>query len=625
MVTGLILLIFTGLVAQLGNLTLRQERQYRDVVTAQSTRSLPVFASRGIMYDRNMEPLVTNRPANSVFVRYPYYKQPEVLQRLSAILQVPMPEIDKLVKDKLASEAYYDPIRVKDDITPSQYATILERKPELPGVEVQSQPVRVYPLKDSAAHVLGYVNQISQEQLTQLKPQGYQPGELVGRTGLEAFYEQVLRGKPGIRQVEINSYGQPLGVVQSVDPQPGNSVVLTLDAKLQAAAERALEWDMWRIRNTVIGDGPWPTAKAGAVVVMEVKTGKILAMASRPSFDPNMFARGITQKELETLQDPVLTPELNRAVQTAYQPGSTWKMMTASSALENGVVGPYEQVFCSGVFDKLHHPHDWTPYGHGLVDTAHALQTSCDIYFYEMGYRLGIDRLVATAKEFGFGAKTGIDLGGENPGMLPDAANREEIWAKQQKDPWGPGHTVSAAIGQIVNVTPLQLVRYAATLGNEGKIMKPYLVDKVVDASGKTVQQFAPQQMGQVNLRPEYLSVILQGMGMVNAPNVGTSDYAIYPLPGMKTGGKTGTAQYPPNNDYGFFVSLSPLNDPQIAIAVAIEQAGHGGNVSTVARSIESFYYNINLPDYDPAKVPDEFPNDIAGLRRKFRVVGTGQ
>lgn len=618
------LVIFSGLAGQLGNLSMLQRQQYLSEAEDQRTRSLPVYAPRGIVYDRNMEPLVTNRPANSVFVRYPYYKQPEVLQRLSAILSMPLPEIQQLVAQKLEKGRYFEPVRLKDDISQEEYATVLERKTELPGVEVQAQPVRVYPHKEMAAHMLGYVNEIGEGELEALKERGYITGEMIGRTGLEAFYDDYLRGKPGMRQVAVNQYNQPLGEVQSVEPRQGNSLVLTIDAELQRVAERALAWDMWRIRNTIIGDGPWPNAKAGAVVVMDVKTGAILAMASLPAFDPNMFARGISEAEWERLQDPVLTPEVNRAIQTAYQPGSTWKMMTSAAAMDEGVVGTHEKVYCSGVYDKAGNPRDWTPYGHGWVDTVGALQGSCDIYYYEMGYRMGPDSLVAKAQEFGFGAKTGIDLGGENPGMLPTEENRKEIWEESRNDPWGVGHTVSAAIGQIVQVTPLQLVRYVATLGNGGNMMKPYLVQRVVDHSGKTLKEFAPQQVGKVHIEPEHLRAILAGMVAVNDPRGGTSDYVSYPLPGMKTAGKTGTAEYPPHDDFGFFVSLSPANNPQIAIAVAIEQAGHGGSTAAVARAIESAYHKIELPDSDPAKVPKEFPADIAGLRRKFRVVGSG-
>ncbi|HWH69731.1 MAG TPA: penicillin-binding transpeptidase domain-containing protein, partial [Candidatus Sulfotelmatobacter sp.] len=194
----------------------------------------------------------------------------------------------------------------------------------------------------------------------------------------------------------------------------------------------------------------------------------------------------------------------------------------------------------------------------------------------------------------------------------------------QRGDDWGPGHTISAAIGQIVNVTPLQLARYAATLGNHGKVMKPYLVQKVIDSDGKTIKEFGPEQTGQVKIDESYLNLILKGMVAVNSPT-GTSDYATYPLPGITTAGKTGTAEYPPWDDYGFYVALAPADNPQIAIAVAIEQAGHGGSVGTVARTIQSAYFNVKLPGWDPAKVPDEFPNDPAGLRKLYKVVGTGQ
>lgn len=627
-IVAMVMLTVAGLTAQLGNMTLLHQSTFLQEAEEQRTRSLPVYAPRGLIYDRNMLPMVSNRPSHSVLIRYPYYKRPEVLQRVSTILNVPLAEIEQMVAHKVARQRYYEPVRVKDNITQEQYAAVVERKGELPGVEVQAQPVREYPYKDMAAHMLGYVNQVSQDEIDEAHHEGhadkYILGELVGRTGLEAYYDDYLRGKPGVRQVEINNYFQPLGEVLSTDPKPGNSIVLTVDAGLQQVAERALDWDMWRIRNTIIGDGPWPYAKAGAVVVMDVKTGAVLAMASRPAFDPNQFARGITEAELKKLQDPVLTPEVNRAIQTAYQPGSTWKMMTSAAALMNGVVGPYEKIFCNGKYDKLGNPKCWLPGGHGWNDTVLALQNSCDIYYYEMGYRLGPDRLVNMAKQFGFGSKTGIDIGGEKAGMLPDEANRLKIWEQERNDPWGPGHTISAAIGQIVQVTPLQLARYTATLGNGGKVMKPYLVQKVIDGDGKTIKEFGPQQVGQVKIDPSYLDLILKGMAAVNGPT-GTSDYSLYPIPGLKTGGKTGTAEYPPWDDFGFFVELAPLDNPQIAIAVAIEQAGHGGSTAAVARTIEAAYFRTKLHAWDPANVPAEFPNDPAGLRKRFKVVGTGQ
>ncbi|HWI52290.1 MAG TPA: penicillin-binding transpeptidase domain-containing protein, partial [Symbiobacteriaceae bacterium] len=352
-IVAVVMLMVAGLTTQLGNMTLMNQGTFLAEAEEQRTRSLPIYAPRGLIYDRNMVPIVSNRPSHSVLIRYPYYKRPDVLQRVSSLLNVPLAEIEQMVAQKVARLRYYEPIRVKDNITQEQYAAILERKNEMPGVEVQSQPVREYPYKDMAAHMLGYVNQVSQDQIDQSHSNKYILGELVGATGLEAYYDDYLRGKPGVRQVEINNYFQPLGEVQSTDPRPGNSIVLTVDAGLQQVAERALDWDMWRIRNTLIGDGPWSHAKAGAVVVLDVKSGAVLAMASKPGFDPNLFAQGISESELKRLQDPVLTPEVNRAIQTAYQPGSTWKMMTSAAALTSGVVGPYEKIFCNGVYDKL--------------------------------------------------------------------------------------------------------------------------------------------------------------------------------------------------------------------------------------------------------------------------------
>lgn len=625
MMTAIVLIVLVGLLGQLGNMTLAQQSQYSVVAEAQRTRALPVFAPRGLIYDRKMEPLVLNQTVRAVFVRYPYYTRPDLLHRLARLLDLPLLELQQRVEQKTASQAYYEPVLVKKGLTPQQEAMLLEQKVHLPGVEVQSLPAREYPHKDLAAHVLGYVGQVSQEELERKRTEGYLGGETVGQTGLEAFYESDLRGRHGLRQVEVNSYFEPLSVVQSKPPRPGNSLVLTLDADLQRVAERALDWNMWRIRNTVIGDGPWANAKAGAVVVLEVKTGAILAMASRPAFDPNLFARGITEAEYQKLQDPILTPEINRAIHKAYQPGSTWKMLTSAAALTAGVVGTHDKIYCSGVYDKAGNPKDWIPYGHGWVSTVGALQGSCDIYYYEMGYRMGVDRLVSMAKQFGFGQRTGVDLGAESPGFLPDTEERAEIWEKQLKDPWGVGHTVSASIGQIVQTTPLQLARYTATIGNQGRVMKPFLVQRIVDSDGKVVREVAPQQVGHVKLAPEHLKVILEGMAAVNTGPGGTSDYVLYPLPGLSTGGKTGSSENPPRDDYGFFVSLAPLNDPQIAVAVAIEQAAHGSSTSAVARAIEAHYFKIGLPPMDPANVPLEFPGDLSGLRRKYRVVGTGE
>jgi penicillin-binding protein 2 len=601
------------LAGSLAKLALYEGSQFRKEAQGQSLRVLRRVPPRGLIQDRHGRLLVTNEAVNTAYLFYPHYKNKQLLAQLATILGVPAQKLEERAKQKLDLMLYYEPIKLKEGITPAQYAILMERANELPGIEIHTDPMRVYPFKDSAAHLLGYVGEISEAELDQYKELGYVTSEQIGQIGLEAYYEKELHGEPGKREVVINNYFQPLGVTSVVEPKPGKNLTLTIDMDLQQQAEKALEWVMYRIRNVRGSDGPWPNAKSGAIVVMDVKTGAILAMASRPSFDPNLFVRGISEADYAKLQDPILTPLINRSVQKAYQPGSTWKMVTSAAALTNGAFGPYETYFCPGVYDKAGKPRCWLPGGHGAVDTANALRTSCDVYYYEAGYRLGPDKMVAMAQQFGFGAKTGVDLGGEVPGLLPTAQNRVEIWEKELKDPWTIGHTVSSAIGQIVQATPLQLARYAAAIGNGGTVMKPYLLERVTDADGKVVFEAQPQEVGKLPISNETLTLIRRGMALVNGPT-GTSDYGRWPLPIVGAIGKTGTAENPPQDDYGLYVSLSPANDPKLAIAVVIEQAGHGSSVCPAARAVESYFHNVKLTNGDPANIPPNWnPPAVTG------------
>lgn len=587
----------------LARLTLTEQGQFSQVSQGQSVRVLRRVPPRGLIQDRNGKLLVTNEAVNTAYLYYPHYKDKELLAKLGDLLGVPAQKLEDRAAQKLAWKLYFEPIKLKEGITPAQYAMLLERANEFPGVEVHTDPMRVYPYKDSAAHLLGYVGEISEPELERLKEQGYVGGEQIGQIGLEAFYEKELHGEPGKREVVINSYYQPVGVASVVDPTPGRNLTLTIDMDLQQQSEKALEWAMHRIRTVPGSDGPWPNAKSGAIVIMDVQTGAVLALASRPSFDPNLFVRGITEAEYAKLQDPILTPMINRAVQKAYQPASTWKMVTSAAALTEKAFGPYETYFCPGVYDKAGRPRCWLPGGHGSVDTINALRTSCDVYYYECGYRMGPDKMAAMAEGFGFGVKTGLDLGGEVPGLLPTAKNRVEIWEKELNDPWTIGHTVSSSIGQIVQTTPVQLARYAAALGNGGKVLKPYLVQRVTDAEGKVLYDAQPTQTGTLPISNEILSLLKQGMAAVNGPN-GTSDYGRWPLPVVGAIGKTGTAENPPRDDYGLYVSLSPANDPKLAIAVVVEQAGHGSWVCPAARAVEAYFHNVKLTNGDPAIIP---------------------
>ena len=581
------LVALAAMAGQLGNLTLRQQQEYMARAETQSTRVLPVPAPRGIILDRDRQPLATNRPGYRLLVTYPHYDNPEVVERLARILGLSEEEIRSRADGQ--RDRPFEPVRLVDDLTPEQYAVIQERKAELPGVQVQEVPVRRYPQGGLAGHLLGYVGAVDQ-----------QDGDLAGKSGLEAAYESDLQGQPGLERIAVNSAAEPLGTAAATAPRPGQNLVLTIDSRLQRSAERALDWQMQRLQTIPNpGDGhAYPNAKAGAAVVIDVRTGAVLAMASRPGFDPNLFVGGISEANWRGLGDNPFQPLLNRAVQATYHPGSTWKMLTGAAALTTGVTVPGERVFSGAVYEPTGQK-DWLPGGHGWVNLVDALRLSSDIYFYEMGLRVGVERQVEFARSFGFGAPTGIDLPDEEAGFLPGAEYRE-------KEGWWLGQTASAAIGQILTVTPVQLAQYTAALANGGRLMKPYLVETVQDARGEITRKTAPTQTGTLPIAPDTLRTVVEGMKRVNLPG-GTSDFATWPLPGIATAGKTGTAENPPQDDYGLFVGFAPAENPEIAVAVVIEQAGHGGSVSPVARSIFADYFGVTLPAADPARVPDDF------------------
>lgn len=577
---------FVGLIGQLGNLALGQQRDYGEIADSQALRELGIPAPRGTIVDRKGTALVINRPAFHLLIHYPFYNDDALLVNLARVLDLPVEPIRERVKQ--SSSRPFVPVRVLEDMTQVQVTSVIERKPTLPGVEVLADSVRQYRYGDLASHLVGYVQSDSAT------------GEMTGRAGLEAFYDELLQGKPGRRQVVVNIYGEPLGYSGQVPPTPGHNLTLTIDAKIQEMAERALAWQMHRIRTIphAVQGRTYPNANAGAVVAMDVRTGAILAMASYPTYDPNLFVGGISVADWSRLMENPHQPMLNRAVQSAYHPGSTWKMLTGAAALTAKITTPQERFFSGREYAPTGQ-RDWVPGGHGWVDMADALKLSSNIYFYEMGLRMGIDRQVEAAKGFGFGALTGVDLYEEVAGFLPDAEYRS-------KHDWWMGQTSSAAIGQIFATTPLQLARYTAALANGGKLMQPYLVQSVQDATGKTVRETAPKEVGKLPITPEALATVVEGMKRVNRPG-GTADYAIWPLPGIPTAGKTGTAENFPRDDYGLFVAFAPAENPEIAVAVAIEQAGNGGSTGPVSRAIFAEYFGVELPERDPARVPADF------------------
>lgn len=590
-------LVFTVLVGRLGYLQLVEGEKYEKLATENRIRLLPLAAPRGDFLDRNGNPLVTSRLAPVISVVPMDMKKPdEVLQRLSQLLGY---DVKQTVEDTIARlkerKEYrpYTPIRIATDADIATLTKIAEHQLELPGVMIEEQPIRDYPLKDVGAHVFGYVREISKEELDAWRDKGYKMGDIVGKTGLERVYDEVLRGEPGGQQVEVDAGGRPVKTLPGRKvPVAGSSLKLTLDRSLEEAAAQGLRESMDRIKTQ------FPT-KAGAVVVLDVRTGAVLAMVSEPSFDPNDFTREtIPPDTWQAMNDPKWQPQLNRAIRGEYPPGSTFKMVVATAGLETGTIRPRDTIVDRGVYWRIEPKKCWKPGGHGVINLTRAIEVSCNVYFYDLGYRTGIDAINRYAEGYGLGRPTGINLyPGEKTGLLATPEwklKNYKLLGLKKPEPWQPGETLSAAIGQgFSSFTPLQMANYIATLANGGTRYRPYLVSQVIGPDGKVKETYGPEVMEKMDLKPSTLAAIKEGMHLVAQGPEGTAAayFRNFPIP---VAGKTGTAQNPHGADHGWFVGFAPYDKPEIAVAVLVEQGGHGGSAAApVARRIFETYFHV--------------------------------
>ncbi|ADL07509.1 penicillin-binding protein 2 [Thermosediminibacter oceani] len=495
-------------------------------------------------------------------------------------------------RNKIRDQGYkkYMPVRLKTNVDMETVAKIEERR--LPGVYIEVEPIRNYIYGSMAAHIFGYVGEINQQELEILRDKGYRPGDLVGKMGLEKVLEPYLKGQDGGKQVEVTATGKPIRTLGEKPAIPGATVNLTIDAELQQVAEQALQEQLHKLQTD--RRNPFPNAKRGAVVVLNVKTGEVLAMANVPSFDPNMFARGITQKEWESLANNPLKPMVNIAISEAYPPGSVFKMVTATAALEEKVTDEKEKIRDPGVYWTIARKKDWKPGGHGVVDVVKAIAESCNIYFYEMGRRLGIDAIEKYARMYGLGNITGIELPGEREGNVASREYKARIFKRPEDKIWYPAETLDAAIGQGYHqYTPLQIASYISAIANEGRWMKPYLVKSIVDAEGRVIYERKPEVAGEVPVSKKTFEIIKEGMRGVVSP--GGTAYSVFSDFPVSLGAKTGTAQWDlKKTPHGWFVAFAPFEDPEVAVVVFIEQAGSGGATGgPVAKAILSAYFNI--------------------------------
>lgn len=516
----------------------------------------------------------------------------------------------------------YDPVLIAVDVSKATVAEIEERHLELSGVSISVEPVREYPNGTLASHVIGYIGKINQKEYQKRKENGYTFNDIIGKSGIEKTLEETLKGTDGLRRLQIDLNGRATGEydtdyedTRQDDPKPGNNVYLTIDSKLQRIAEKSLEDTIHKINNGEFKDR-FTDAQTGGVVAMDVKTGEILALASYPAYDPAIFIKGVSKDEWNSLMDVELTPLRNRVIQGTYSPGSTFKMITAIAALQEHKITINDTIRDEGVYKRYkdYQPKCWIWSGshttHGLVNISKAIQVSCNYFFYEIGYRTGIDNINKYAKLFGLGNKTGIELPGEAKGMIAGPEFKES-----RGDKWYPGNTLQAAIGQSdYSFTPIQMVNYIATLSNGGTKNRPTLIKNVTTWNGKEVAKgevmdLLAKNLGDeikekkeaVKIQKSYINAIFKGMESVTGDAGGTAygTFANFPV---KIAGKTGTAQVLEINkktgkkksDNAWFVGFAPYNDPQIAMAVIIESGGHGGYTAPVARDIFAEYFGLN-------------------------------
>ena len=568
-------LVIAVLIGRAAYLQIYQGEYYAGLADGNRIRIVPSMAPRGTFYDRNGELLVTNRPGFSVsLLPLTAPISDDVIARLSDLLKVPTDEI----KTKIAGHSGFNPIRIKTDVTPDIVSIIEEQKSQYPGVVIEVTPIRDYILKQEGAHTFGYVSEINDTELEKMKDEGYKSGDIIGKFGIEKIYDKELRGENGGQQVEVDVSGKPVQILGRKEPVPGDDLELTIDIKLQQAAEKAVDEQL-----TQIG------AHAAAAVVMNPQTGEILAMVSRPAFDPNLFAHGISSKDWNQLNNNPDHPMDNKPITGEYPPGSTFKIVTGTAALTEGVVTPDEQIFDSG--------HHWIiPKGNadgealGWLNFRSALAHSDNVYFYEMGNRLGIDRLEKYARMFGLGAKTGIDLPYEASGLVANRRYKEKNFDDGE---WYLSETFDAAIGQGFNlVTPLQAAMVMGEIAADGKRYKPHVVNRIIAPDGSVVKDFQPELLSQLDVPEEDIKLVQDGLHDVTKYGTAASSFRGFTV---DIAGKTGTAENSQGRDHGWFVAYGPFDNPNVVVAVIVENGGYGSQSAVpIGRKILEAAFGLN-------------------------------
>lgn len=589
--------VFFLLLMRLWHLQILRSDDYREMSENNRLRFVPVAASRGAILDRNGKVLVSNRPSFSLaVVPQEVLDKESLLTQLSTLLGLDRAEMDERWQKSKGRAKYY-PIVLASNITRDQVEILEENRLRLPGVEIEMKPVREYSNGTLASHLLGYISEISEKELNAKGYDEYNPGDYVGKNGIERALEMELHGDDGGRQLEVDARGRVLRTISETYPTVGNSVVLTIDSAIQKQAEQAF------------GE------QAGAAVAMDVNSGEILAFVSNPGFDPSLFSGKLPADIWKGYLEDKRRPLENKALSGQYPPGSTFKVITALAGLYDNKIDDSTSVNCNGSYSLGTSTFKcWNKKGHGTTSLRKSLRESCDVYYYQLGEKLGVDRIAATAKAFKLGAPMGVELQNEKSGLIPTSEWKQKRFGKR----WFHGETLPVAIGQgYVLTTPIQLASMIATVANEGTIYRPHLVKRIVDADGKPLRETKPEVIGTTSFSKESYRLVKQGLYAVVNESGGTGAQAR--LYDVKVAGKTGTSQVVKMRDskqgtpyqfrdHALFVAFAPFDKPEIAVAVVVEHGEHGGSAAApiVGRILRAYFDGKKPPRKEPFAAPKE-------------------
>ncbi|HEY4485813.1 MAG TPA: penicillin-binding protein 2 [Nitrospiria bacterium] len=577
-----VLITFLFLMGRTAYLQIIMGSFYKDQAESNRIRVVYIQPQRGLILDRRGELLANNVPSFNLYVVPEDVQDPEaLLDRLSSLLQMDRADLERRLKNRKNTLPYV-PVKIREGMALKDVALVESHRVELAGVQMEADPQRNYIHGSLGAHLLGYVGEASPIHMQEPEYADVVPGMAVGQSGIEQTLDSIIRGRAGERKIEVDAMGHEKKTLRVINPKAGSDVYLSIDLRLQKAAEEALG------------------GRAGAIVALNPKNGEVLAMVSHPPFNPNQLSRSLSPAEWEAVAFDPRRPLTNRATQGQYPPGSTFKLVMSAAALETKTVTPNDPVTCLGgmAFGRRFY-RDWKKGGHGSIRLHEALVQSCDVYYYEVGRRLGIDRISDYAMRFGLGQPTGIALASEKGGLIPTPE-----WKQRAKnEPWQPGETISASIGQgFITVTPLQMADLVAVFAVSGIRYQPQLLKAIRDHATGRLFEFPPVRLGRAEVSDENFSIIRKALvGVVSEPH-GTGAAARSRF--VTVGGKTGTAQViemkaggskaPQFEDHAWFIAFAPAEDPTIAVAVLVENGGHGGEAAAplARRVIEEKFSN---------------------------------